>query len=743
MAIQGALDYLKTELEKEKRMVLSFEEYLRLLRNDPERVLRNIFQLFHDMVQEYVTGGEDEYSGDPESIGFVKYDCSRIFIEGADEPFFPDRLFANRFVRQVKSLRYGSQQNQLHAYIGPPGCGKSRFLNNLIGAFERYTATEQGRSFEIFWDLDANPLTAKSAKEERPLQQSQKIEVPCPSHDCPILLVPKDYRFAFLKKLLADSDEEVKKKIFGEKGYKWLFKGEACTICSSLFWALFDTYRSLDKVLAHVKVRPYVFDRRRGEGISIFNPGDSSKDEAYFTNEEIQAALDRLFGPNKITYVFSPLSRTNNGIYVLMDIKDNNKTRLLELHNVITEGVHKVSGVIEENINSLFFALMNPEDKAVLDDQKGVQSIHGRISYNTIGYVLEVQTEMKIYESVFGENVRSRFLPHVLENFCRIVIASRMSAEQPALKEWIKDLGSKYKRYCDEEGRLLRMELYSGVIPPWLSEEDKRNFTAPIRRKLITEAEKEGLDPKTGERRGLTGRDSIQLFGEFLSRYGSRESLINMGNVLEYFKHGIRREQRDAQIPQNFLASLENWYDYSVLNEVKESLYFYNKEQIQEDILHYLWAINHDIGTKTRCPYTGKEIEVTSEFLRLIGSYFLGKSLSDSDAKMVALAYQKRYVQFVSKDPKQDITKTDFYEELFRSYVANLKRNALQPFARNENFREAIKLFGTKEFDVFDERMKEYIRHMIRNLVENFGYTEQGAKEICLYVLDKNLMERF
>lgn len=733
-------DQLEDRVRQEKRTVWSFDEYLQLVKKDPLKVLRNIFQLFHDMVVEYVGEGEDEYPGDPESIGFVKYDCSKIFIEGTDEPFFPDRLFANRFVRQTKSLRQGSRQNHLYAYLGPPGCGKSRFLNNLMGAFERYVNSEAGRSYELFWEIDESRYWKEVSGESK--SQPRKLEVPCPNHDYPILLIPKSFRKEFLEQLLGDNGEDICEKIFEEKEYQWISKNEVCTICNSIFWELFEKCGSLNKVLEFVKVRPYKFNRRIGEGISIFNPGDRPPERSYFADKQLQTQLDRLFGFNKVQYLFSPLSRTNNGIYVLMDVKDHNKMRLLELHNVISEGVHKVGGVIEENINSLFFALMNPEDKAVLDEQKGAQSIHGRIQYNTITYVLEVQTEMKIYKSVFGEHIALRFLPHVLENFCRIIIASRMNAECPPLKEWIKDL-TKYKRYCDKEGRLLRMELYSGVIPSWLSDEDRKNFSASARRKLITEAEREGLDPATGERRGFTGRDSIQLFAEFFTRYGSRANLINMANVSEYFKHGIGKEQRDKYIPQEFLASLENWYDYSVLNEVKEALYFYNKNQIVQDILHYLWAVNYDLGAKTRCSYTNKEIEVTIDFLKLIGGYICGRQLSDEEAKTLALNYQKKYVQFLSQDPSQDITQTEFYQDLLHAYTANLKEKALQPFLKNETFREAIKSFGTQEFEPFDERLKEHVRHMIKTLVERFGYTEEGAREVCLYVLDKRLTEKF
>lgn len=714
-----ALEFLKTEVgNNEKRTIIRFEDFLAELEKEPQRVLRSIFQLFYDMVKTYVGEGKDNYPDDPESIGFMEYDCSRIFVVGAENPFFPDRLFANRFVRQAETLRQGSQQNKMNVYLGPQGCGKSTFLNNILRTFEEYTHTKEGQGFEIFWDIEL---------------EKKAVEVPCPSHDHPILLIPKGYRANFLEKLIPDEMNEFKQRLFHEKEYEWALKEEVCTICKSLFWALFDKLGSVDKVLDMVRVRTYLFDRRLGEGISVFNPGDRPTQEFTLTDKQLQRRLDQVFGTNLVKYVFSPQARTNNGIYVLMDIKSHNTDRMLELHNVISEGVHKVAGV-EERINSLFMALMNPEDEKKIKEM-GAESFQGRIQYNKICYVMEVSTEVNIYHSIFGEQIDAYFLPRVLDNFARVIISSRMKEECAPLREWIPSMG-KYNKYCDEAGLLLRMSIYGGVIPPWLSEEDRKKFTEQVRRKIIAEGENEG-------EKGINGRDSIKLFSEFLSRYGGKVNLINMANTMEFFKHRIGRDKRDEHIPKNFISSLVNWYDYTVLSEVKESLYFYNKEQISEDILHYLLAVNYDIGSKVKCPATGKEIEVTMDFLKLIGSFVIGRDMSNKNAQDFAKDIQKRYAEMMARDRSAKVTESELYQELFNSYTRNLKEKVLQPFIKNDNFKEAVKAFGKRDFETFDTRLKEHVAYMIKNLHEKFGYTEQGAKEICIYVIDNKVAEKF
>ena len=47
----------------------------------------------------------------------------------------------------------------------------------------------------------------------------------------------------------------------------------------------------------------------------------------------------------------------------------------------------------------------------------------------------------------------------------------------------------------------------------------------------------------------------------------------------------------------------------AVLQEVKESLYYYNEEQIAREIQNYLFAINFETGMAVTCTYTGSQAQ--------------------------------------------------------------------------------------------------------------------------------------
>ena len=771
---KAMLNLNQTMSTQEQRTSISFEAFLNDLVANPKTVTRNIFQVFHDMMKAYVGEGLDEYPNDPESINFAAYDCSKLFVERTDNPFFADRLFANRLVKLVEALKRGTQQNKIYLFKGPPGCGKSTFLNNMLTKFEEYANTDAGFRYETVWrfdreifgqfrDYEAHPIlkqlsgllegsspdltnsaggsglrnSASNAEDllndtHTPYMAEDHVEIPCPSHDNPLLMIPKDYRREFFDDLF--KNDKFKWQLSTEKEYEWVFRDQPCTICSSLYEALLSRLKSPHRVFEMLYARPYRFSRRLGEGISVFNPGDHPMKQNVMSNIMLQRRINNLLrDSNLVKYIFSQYAKTNNGIYALMDIKSHNTERLIELHNIISEGVHKVED-IEENVNSLLLAVMNPEDEKNI---QGFQSFLDRVEYIKIPYVMDLSTEVEIYRNIFGRHIDDRFLPRVLHNFARVIIATRLNAKSDAMLEWIKD-PARYRIFCDENLQLLKMEIYTGYIPNWLMQKDRKRLTAKRRRKIIGESENEG-------EKGISGRDSINIFNRFYSTYAKEDKLINMSDLCNFFTKA-RKEIRDL-IPGGFLDSLLRMYDYTILQEVKESLYYYNEEQIAREIQNYLFAINFEIGSVETCTYTKEKLEITEEFLENIENKLLGPKADRNQRKTFRDETQKEYT---SKTLTQEIivegvpiSETKIYQSMHDRYVHNLKEKVLNPFLKNENFRRAIKDYDAEDFKTYDKRIRDDVTYLINNLCEKCKYTEQGAKEICIYVIDNDLAKKF
>jgi len=416
-----------------------------------------------------------------------------------------------------------------------------------------------------------------------------------------------------------------------------------------------------------------------------------------------------------------------------MDIKSHNRERLENLHNIISEGVHKVED-IEENVDSLFFALMNPEDKTSIND---LPSFSDRIEFINFHYVMDLKTEVEIYRNIFGKHIEEDFLPMVLHNFARTIISSRLNIKSEGMLEWIGN-PEKYRLYCDENLQLLKMEIYTGYIPSWLAEEDVKRLTAKLRRKIIAESETEG-------KHGFSGRDSIKIFNDFYSTYAKEDRLINMSDLCKYFTK--LQKETNGMIPEKILDSLLRMYNYTILQQVKGSLYYYNKEQISKEIQNYMFAVNFEIGTLEICKFTGEKLVVTEDFLENIENYLLGANIATNDRQFFRKDIQKEYA---SKTLTQEIilegtsvTDTKLYQSLYDKYVHNLKEKVLDPFLKNENFREAIKDYGKEPFKTYDKRIRNDVAFLLDNLCSKYGYTKRGAQEVCIYVVDNDLAKKF
>jgi hypothetical protein len=83
------------------------------------------------------------------------------------------------------------------------------------------------------------------------------------------------------------------------------------------------------------------------------------------------------------------------------------------------------------------------------------------------------------------------------------------------------------------------------------------------------------------------------------------------------------------------------------------------------------------------------------------------------------------------------------FKSIHERYTHNLKEKALDPFLDNENFRQGIKDYHSPSFKTFDRRIREDVTFLINNLEKKYQYSEKGAQEVCIYVIDNNLARKF
>lgn len=734
---------LHDELTDYSKVPFSFNDIIFQLGRRPEVILRDAFQLFGDAVKHYVK--KIPLRNTSKSSRLNRYDMNGLFVDGCETPFFADILFGNRFMDMAETMRKGVQTNRIYLFEGPPGSGKSTFLNNLLNKFQEYTHLPEGVMLKTVWHLDLDKIgrqksdfwdrvetLAKKHKNAELLElisnkrdtilTDKFIDISCPHNDHPILQIPKEYRRNFLDTII--KDETFKNKLFKDQQYSWVFKEESCHICSSIYDSLYDILKSPVEILEMLNAKIINYSRKFGHGISIYNPGDEIC-KSVIENGNMQNTLHKIFNNDKIKYIFSPMAYTNNGVYAIMDMKENNIRRFKNLHSIISDGVNKVN-VREEKIRTLFIGLINPEDKIHFSN---IKSFQDRIINVKIPYILDYESIIKVQKQKFG-NISKKFMPEVLESFAKVIISTRLEKKAETLKTLITD--TKNYPFLDIDLMLLKMEIFSGKIPQWLSDKDKNAISHKTLNKLSSEAKNDGFT-------GISGRKSLSLFNKFYSKFNKTKSHITIVDVINFFEKKLSKEEK-LKIPDKFLESLHKYYDYIVLQQVKECIYFYNRDQITKDILNYLYAINFDIGIKVISPYTKDKFVVNGDFFKNFEAIYLGTVSTLNQRLKFRKKQQKDYVtNTLSQEMNvqgKDISKTNQFKYLFVEYTTNLKQNALAPYINNANFRRALLDFGKKNFEKYDARLKSDIKRLIINLKKRFGYNKSTAIQVVLYVLD-------
>ncbi|TAE73689.1 MAG: hypothetical protein EAZ85_06385 [Bacteroidetes bacterium] len=706
MSKQKALKQLVEKIKADKISdALPFSSFLDDLIKNPDLFFKDIFKVFADMVEFYLY---EDKTKKRNLLTLENADFDKIFYDDCEEPFFIDRLLANRLLKLTNVFKKGGQYGQIYLFEGPPGSGKSTFLNNILAKLQAYTHKKEGVLYQTNWKIDSLDFT-------------------CPEHDNPIIQIPKQYRRDFLNQVLPES--EFKTKLFNEKIYEWVWKTEPCALCKSIQKNITEKENEELAFLNYLYAKPWTFDRQYGDGISVFNPNDMLIDKP-LQNEILKKDLETYF-KKQFQVIYSVWANTNNGIVALMDIKGTNVERLMSIHGLVSDSVHKV-GLIEENIKSFFMGSVNPADKV---HYQYTPSFQDRIVTIPVPYILDYNTEVDVYKHKFGKNITQFFQPRVIQNIARIIISTRLQSTD-ILEQWLED-SNQYLPWLDRDLFILKMEIYADKLPNWLSEEDRKNFDEKFKKELGREAENEGQF-------GFSGRQSLQIFNAIYTKYSKNEKLITMEMIEHFFEE---REKDYQEIPSEFVSNLIDYYDFETLQELKESVYSYNETHIQKDILNYLFALNYESDNLVFNPYTNEKIEISTINFWNFEHIILGTEFTTRYAEKFRNMMRKDYVAQTLVQEVQiqgkTIQESLQYQFLYEKYTQNLKENSLNPYLEDENFKRAIQDYDTHAFQAYNERMKNDIILLLNNLEVKFNYSKEGAKQIVLYALEKDLMTKF
>ena len=539
----------------------SFADYLRLLKEDP-RPLRTSFQRVHDMI---LAQGVEEYTLFREKLLHYRF-FDDPFEGGKDAIFGLDKPLM-RLVATLKAAahRLGPERRILLLH-GPVGSAKSTIARLLKKGLEAYSRTEEGRLYTFYWKTEEGPL-------------------PCPMHEEPLHLLPKELREEFLAELRA---------LHPAYPYPLEVEGDLCPVCRfQMREALARHGGDLAAVLEkEIVVKRLVLSEKDRVGIGTFQPKDEKNQDATELTGDINYRKVAIYGSDSDPRAFNfdgELNIANRGLVEFIEILKLDVAFLYDLLTASQEHKIKSKKFAQTDIDEIVLGHTNEPEYRKLQANEYMEALRDRTIKIDVPYILRVSDEVKIYQRDFAKVRGKHIAPHTLEMAATWAVLTRLEPPKRAGLTLMQ-----------------KLKLYDGRLLPGWTEEAVRE--------LMAETKREGLE-------GISPRYIQDKISNVLVT--SEEPCINPFMVMNELEEGLKHHSliSDEKTKERYKALLQEVkaeYAEIVKNEVQRAIAA-DEEALNRLFHNYIDHVKaYVLGEKVKNPYTGAPEPPNERLMRSI-----------------------------------------------------------------------------------------------------------------------------
>ena len=648
----------------------SFEDYLELVRKNP-RVTRNSFQRVYDMV---LSHGVEEYMDNKKRI--VRYKFFQDTINGASDAVYGLDIPLMRLMNVLKSASqgYGTERRVILLH-GPVGSSKSTIVRQLKRGLEAYSRTPEGALYSYRWELPGALAELAGGSEE----------FPCPMHDEPLRLIPREWRAQAIRKLGLGHDD-----------FRVQVEGEVNPACRLIFSKLMEHYKGdFDKVMQHVRVKRLVLSEQDRVGIGTFQPKDEKNQDSTELTGDINYRKIAVFGSDSDPRAFNfdgEFNVANRGIVEFVEILKLDVAFLYDLLGATQEHKIKPKKFAQTDIDEVIIGHTNEAEYRKLLNNEFMEALRDRTVKVDIPYITRVSEEVKIYAKDYtSQKVGKHIAPHTLYVAALWAVLTRL--EEP-------------KKH--NLGVLQKAKLYDGKTLP--------GFTQDNIKELRKESTREGLDGISP--RYVQDKISNALVSEKSDGAGCINPFMILNELESGLKHHSLISNEDERKRYGELMSIvKQEYEDIVKNEVQRAISA-DEDAIAKLCANYIDNVKaYTQKEKVRNPYTGQHEEPDERLMRSIETKIDIPESRKEDFRREIM----NYIGALAVEGRQFDYKTN--ERLHKALESKLF----------EDQKDSIKLTSLVS-NVVDRATQEKIDVVKQRLIKNFGYDEVSATDVLNYV---------
>lgn len=739
-------DSVKGRFERSKR-VLSFDEYLELLTQNPYQNLRTAAQ--------YVVDGIDSYGTEQIPVRHHTEQRFKIYdvpFEERARPLIGQEVAQNALHQILTGFTRAGRADKLVVLHGPNGSAKSSLVRTLFEGLEAYSKTDAGCLFTFSWVFpidsleraglgfaarrDTAPGTppASGAPESYAKLEPEKIGAIVRSElrESPICFIPLEERKLLFGEWMAKASPAEREKL--QRTQDAFLRAEFSHKSAIIYEALLNECKGdWRRVLRHVRVERFYLSKKLRRGLITVEPQFSV--DATLRQVTLDRSLANLPPALQSLNLFQTegdLVDGNRGIIEYSDLLKRPPEHFKYLLGTCETGSVTLGNVIAF-LDTVLLATTNDRQLDAFREHPDFNSFKARMEFIRVPYLLRASDEARVYTETFRAAAGTKeVLPHTARILALWAVLTRI--KRPILKNKSPEL----VKILEGLTPLVKAKLYDdGSMPSNLKDEERRLLRGHIET-LIDEQQ------ALPYYEGLMGASARELKVVVqLAAQNNRFPTLGPNAILSELEKVVHRplDFEYLRIEPNqgyhdyagFLETVrEEWLNL-VDREMLAALNFERRGQIREFLSRYMTNVTHYVrGEKIRNKVTGKSEDADETLMR----EFEVTAGVMNDAGEFRRNLISRLGAWRVEHPEVDVTKGLPYDELFPDLTARIENEFRgQDVAKVKLMGGAIldaglfeTALGSKTPDGLSEGVQLAVK-AYRGLQEQYGYGPEGAKE--------------
>lgn len=727
------------EFERTKR-VLSFEEYLHILSEQPANQLRGSAQYMADMM---------DYFGQTSDDGrrFKVFDGT-----GSSRKVVGQETVQHEIYNSLRTFQRQGFNNKLILLHGPNGSAKSSLIHALMTGMERYSNSNEGAAYTFNWVFPHDKVTktgigfASSAaltgqgkfnSYAKLSDEEVAARVPSDLRDHPFLLIPIDQRKDFLEKLIGREKSE---KLWPTLPLA-ITQGDLNPRCKEIATALLKANDGdFKKVLMHVQVERFFFSRRYRKGLVTVEP---------------QLHVDAQFNLLSMNrnYANLPASLASLNLFTLSgDLIDGNRGGI-EYSDLLKRPIDTFkyllvaceTGCVNVGpaivyLDTVFLGSCNDLQLDAFKEFPDFMSFKARMELVRVPYLLRVSEESEIYQEELKQVGQSKPVsPHTDWALASWSVLTRL--KKPNSINYPPGISSIVASLTPLDKAKL---LDTGEMPAQLGPEDRKVLKANLKR---VREEYQNVPYYEG-RIGASAREVKSILFSAaqnvdfpclspLAVLREMEDFVKRTSEYEFLRQDIKDGYHDCS---EFIHTVRSEYLNVIDREVRDSIGLYDSAQWEDFIRRYVQHLSLVLKKERhKNPLTGKleepDYPLIEEFEKIIEA-----PTGEADLQN----FRNGIVAQIGAWSLDHLKETVVYSKVFPEYWRRLEKHYYQ--SQKEvltKMHDALLLYG-RDDDKADQAEstnsnlsegQRLARQTVENMKLKLGYTEEGAKEVITFLM--------